>query len=638
LILQGDDLINVSGSVAVNSVTLADAAAVLNVTGVLDITGALAVTAGDIAVSGYLDTGDFSNTGTILNSGFVVIGGNVNAASLAGIQGGSVSVAGTLDNRGWTLGTVQAAQLGNNDWGVVLGGILDNVSIAGMATLDAVTVAGTLGVQGIVSVAGGLGSADVSLTGGDLVFGSTATLTGTVTGAGTIAAADTLVIAQGARVNDGSVMMLNNSILHLAGGTIINQGTIASFNDSNQIGVGNYQPWLLGGVDYQSDDFQNQGFIGLANDTIGTTTFFNLDGGTLALDQSDGRFTVAATTEFINDGLITSGSGVTGGTIDIEALVSGTGTIQVNHGDTVVLDNAVLAEQVIQFAGDGVLALGFPRFVKAEIEGFGAGDTILLSGSMTAVRASDGDLTLVGNGQTVDLAIAGAQDLSSFLIAASGGETMIQLGSPQLSCFTEGTRIAVPEGGDRAVEELTAGDLVMTASGTARPIVWVGKRTVDCARHPSPRSVWPIQIAAHAFANGAPTRDLRLSPDHGVLADDVLIQVGRLCNGMTIAQRSLEQITYYHIELETHDVVLAEGLAVETYLDTDGRANFEAAGAVVRLHPDFGTGGADVAAIWEMFGCAPMVIAGPRLEQERQRLETRAVELTRMEGMKRKAG
>ena len=74
-------------------------------------------------------------------------------------------------------------------------------------------------------------------------------------------------------------------------------------------------------------------------------------------------------------------------------------------------------------------------------------------------------------------------------------------------------------------------------------------------------------------------------------------------------------------------MLLAEGLAVETYLDTGGRANFQAVGAVVRLHPDFDVGGADVAEMWEMFGCAPMVIAGPLLERERQVLADRAVEL-----------
>ena len=632
LILQGDDLINVSGSVAVSSMTLSDAGAVLDVTGVLDVADGLMVTAGEIAVSGYLDTGDLINAGTILNSGFVVIGGNVSASSLAGILGGSVSVAGTLDNQGWTLGSVQAAQLGDNDWGVVLGGTLANVSIAGMATLDAVAVAGTLGIQGIVNVAQGLSAADVSLTGGDLVFASVTTLSGTISGAGTIATANTLVIAQGAEVNDGFAVLLNDSILHLAGGTIINQGTITGVDDSSQIGVGNYAPWLLGGVDYQSADFTNQGLVGLANDTIATTVFFNMDGGTLALDQPGGRLTVAAATRFTNDGLITGG----GGTIDIEALVSGTGTIEVDQGDTVRLDNAVMAGQVIRFAGDGVLALGSPRFVKAEIDGFGVGDTILLSGSMAGVRASDGDLTLVGNGLTVDLDIAGAPDLSRFLIAANAGETMIEAAS-QVSCFVEGTRIAVPDGEDRAVEELTAGDLIMTASGTARPIVWVGRRMVDCARHPAQRSVWPVRIAAHAFAEGVPARDLCLSPDHGVLAGDALMRIGHLCNGLTIVQEKVETVTYYHIELETHDVLLAEGLAAETYLDTDGRANFETAGAVVRLHPDFGSGSADVAAIWEMFGCAPLVVAGPRLDQERRRLAARAVALNPACGHERQA-
>ena len=70
------------------------------------------------------------------------------------------------------------------------------------------------------------------------------------------------------------------------------------------------------------------------------------------------------------------------------------------------------------------------------------------------------------------------------------------------------------------------------------------------------------------FGDGLPRRDLWLSPDHAVFVDDVLIPIKRLINSTSIEQVPMDQITYYHVELEHHDVLLAEGLPAESYLDT----------------------------------------------------------------------
>jgi hypothetical protein len=70
-------------------------------------------------------------------------------------------------------------------------------------------------------------------------------------------------------------------------------------------------------------------------------------------------------------------------------------------------------------------------------------------------------------------------------------------------------------------------------------------------------------------------------------------------------------VTYYHVELPRHDVILAEGLPAESYLDIDDRSNFDNGGAVVRMHPDFAT------RAWEAEGCAEMVVTGAVLEAVR---------------------
>jgi hypothetical protein len=83
---------------------------------------------------------------------------------------------------------------------------------------------------------------------------------------------------------------------------------------------------------------------------------------------------------------------------------------------------------------------------------------------------------------------------------------------------------------------------------------------------------------------GRPGRDLYLSPDHAVFTDGVLIPVRYLVNGATIVRQEFSHVTYWHVELPVHGVVLAEGLAAESYLDTGNRAAF-AEGSKARALP-----------------------------------------------------
>ncbi|MEJ0018702.1 MAG: Hint domain-containing protein [Acetobacteraceae bacterium] len=149
----------------------------------------------------------------------------------------------------------------------------------------------------------------------------------------------------------------------------------------------------------------------------------------------------------------------------------------------------------------------------------------------------------------------------------------------------------------------------------AVPVTWIGHRRVDCARHPAPRRVWPVRVAAHAFGAGRPERDLYLSPDHALYVDEVLIPVKYLVNGTTVAQVVRRSVRYYHVELPRHAILLAENLAAESYLDTGDRSGFANGGGAVALHPDFAS------RIWEAQGCAPLVVAGPKLAAARARLQ-----------------
>jgi hypothetical protein len=158
---------------------------------------------------------------------------------------------------------------------------------------------------------------------------------------------------------------------------------------------------------------------------------------------------------------------------------------------------------------------------------------------------------------------------------------------------------------------------------TSAKVEWIGRRTVDCARHPRPETVWPVRVKAGAFGKTVPRRDLVLSPDHAVFVDGVLIPVKYLINGASIARIRRRTVTYYHLELPDHAIILAESLPVESYLDLGDRANF-AGETVARLVPDFtGRLTPDTALIWESRGAAPLVVTGPRLEAARKRLARR---------------
>jgi hypothetical protein len=191
------------------------------------------------------------------------------------------------------------------------------------------------------------------------------------------------------------------------------------------------------------------------------------------------------------------------------------------------------------------------------------------------------------------------------------------MGFNPISCFAAGTRIATPAG-ELLVETLCIGDLVCTASGPTRMITWIGHRRVDCDRHADPASILPMRIATGAFAPGQPARDLLLSPDHAVFFDGALIPIKYLLNGDTVHQVPAREVTYFHIELEKHDIVLADGLPVESYLDTGSRSAFANGGGAIQLHPGFASSDSQTSLRWEADGHAPLVVSGPHVERARR--------------------
>ena len=200
----------------------------------------------------------------------------------------------------------------------------------------------------------------------------------------------------------------------------------------------------------------------------------------------------------------------------------------------------------------------------------------------------------------------------------STGQTAIAaLADASLACFAAGTHIRTPTG-ERLVETLQAGDSVSLLSGETAMVQWVGHRRVDLRRHPRPLTAMPILITAHALADQVPSHDLLVSPDHAFFLDGRLIPAKVLTNGKSIRQIECDEVTYFHIELAQHDILLANNTPAESYLETGQRAAFSNGGDTLVLHPEFAE------LVRSTASCARLEESGPIVERVRQRILDRA--------------
>jgi hypothetical protein len=143
------------------------------------------------------------------------------------------------------------------------------------------------------------------------------------------------------------------------------------------------------------------------------------------------------------------------------------------------------------------------------------------------------------------------------------------------------------ECGEVRVEDLAIGDMVVTISGEAKPIKWIGKRSYAGQFIAGNRAVLPIVVRAGALAPDTPARDLWLSPRHALLLDGVLVPAELLVNGQTILQaEAVDQVEYFHLEFEAHEVILAESTPAESYVECDNRQGFHNAHEFAALYPD----------------------------------------------------
>ena len=144
-----------------------------------------------------------------------------------------------------------------------------------------------------------------------------------------------------------------------------------------------------------------------------------------------------------------------------------------------------------------------------------------------------------------------------------------------MPCYAPGTRIGTDRG-DRAVETLRPGDLVLTRDHGAQPVIWCrsGAQSLDGAR----RDAWPVRIRAGALGPGRPRRDLVVSPQHRLLVGSEGQLQGAFPAAAFAPAKALTAlpgirhmtvrgaVTWVHFACARHEIVRANGCWSESLL------------------------------------------------------------------------
>ncbi|AJE46383.1 Hint domain-containing protein [Celeribacter indicus] len=157
--------------------------------------------------------------------------------------------------------------------------------------------------------------------------------------------------------------------------------------------------------------------------------------------------------------------------------------------------------------------------------------------------------------------------------AGAGGDDDGNLDFADFSCFAPGTAIATPEG-PQDVAALEPGTLVTTRDHGDVPLLWVGRRTLDLTQ--AEERGKPVLLKPGSMGPDCPARETVVSPDHRILIRDAacdflfgaaeILAPAKALTGLPRIQsmRGKTRITYVTLFTRRHEIILANGLPVET--------------------------------------------------------------------------
>ena len=527
------------------------------------------------------------NFGVVLGQSGGIPGGegaksyNAGGGAYLSASGASLLNAGTVTGGIGGLNSTANGTAGTGGYGVKVaaGGNIENASV----------IDGGSGGRGayVSPFNGGTGGVGINIVNGTVTNDAGAIVSGGVGGIGSTTSNDGVggagvLLSRGSLTNSGTIVGGNalgggtaGDGLILANGTVTNLGVITGGAGAT---IGAY------GASITSGELVNTGVLTGSDAKAG----IEITGGTLinagTVNAGTGGVAIGlgaspGVTLVLEDGSFINGEVVAGSASDILTL-GGTSDLAVTGIGTEII-------------GFGSIALGSGAHFSIEgnksglatseaISGFTFGDSIDLTDfQATTDTYVSGTGIILSNGSTTEtLSINGSFSTADFTISSDHAAGTVV----EVTCYARGTRIATKDG-DFAVEDLAIGDSVKTLHNGLQKVKWIGQRsyTAPFANHVK---VLPICIRADAIADGIPQRDLFVSPGHAICIDGVLVHALNLVNGVSITQaESVKEITYFHVELETHEVIFAEGCPAETFMGEYFRQQFHNAAEYQALYP-----------------------------------------------------
>jgi T5SS/PEP-CTERM-associated repeat protein len=494
--------------------------------------GTMTVNVGSVDVSGTLTVGDSGNGLADVNQAGSLAADSLEIGNKAGGKGEvDVNATGTLSGNDISVGSAgkgtlkitgaEANTTGDVDIAEEVKGSVQSVTEDQESTW---TVGGNF-----TDAAAGIASATIKggsllSVNGDVVVGDQAGSGGVLTVSGSLAVAGNTI---GSEINFAGALKVGNAGF---GSLTVQQGaTVAAANG----GTGEIDVAVAAGEN-STLTVAGAGSV-LDGKTLAVGGSPGAAGGVGRLSVTSGGRVQVAAAKIWAGGSVTLG----GGTLEVQGAVSGAGTISMDPS---------------------ALILDAPDLASVAVAGFSPGDSIDLVGvDPSSVSYADGTLSFGGG---------------SFSLGVTGGAVHAAKsadGTTITACFCAGTRILTGDG-EVTVEALETGvQIVSIVHGQLLPVRWRASQRSRTAA---------VRIAAGALGENVPHRDLWLSPDHALFVDGVLVPVRYLINGANVTKELSADITYYHVQLSEHAVLLADGAPCESYLDTGNRASFDRMGDV----------------------------------------------------------
>lgn len=322
--------------------------------------------------------------------------------------------------------------------------------------------------------------------------------------------------------------------------------------------VGNDELWGGTGDDYIWGGFNDDTIYiedNFGNDTISAEGVDEVTGDVLDLSNVTSDLDVDLTSSNPEKGAFSDGTS-TATFEEIENIVLGGGR------DTVHLADNSGADRVLEFdmadSGDG--STNDQLNVAKLTSDYG---TTPVTAWDVVVTDTNGD----GTGDAI-LTFPGGESITLVGVTPDQVDTIAELNSIGIPCFTPGTLIATARG-QVAVEDIVAGDMVHTVDNEMQPVRWVRQHMLgpdDLARDPTLR---PVVIRKHAFGN---QRRMLVSPQHGLVWADAgghLIRAKHaaeyLGNKVARVDTKCASVTYIHLLFDRHQLIYAEGAPTESF-------------------------------------------------------------------------